>query len=75
MRNCRKPVRPGYGLRLTITQTVPKPLGAVSFRLWCLLRGVLPPVALTIWPQGTKTSRNDPVSILAAPLPPWLTPH
>jgi hypothetical protein len=33
----------GQGLRLTITQTVPKSLDAVSITLWCPLRSVHPP--------------------------------
>ncbi len=58
-------MRRGNGLRLTLTQTVPKTLGAVSITLWYLLRGVRPPAATDTYhlciDSGSKrgTHRNQ----------------
>jgi hypothetical protein len=55
----RKPprVRRGKGLRLTITQPVPKTLGAVSITIWCLLQGVRPPAA-SVFYGSLRVSAN-----------------
>jgi hypothetical protein len=54
------------GLRLTITQPVPKTLGAVSITLCSLLRGVLPLATARIYVRYVATAIRELATAMAS---------